>query len=155
MWFWPVNEMIELVSGTPAPQFRDECNFAYLLRCLRVSQVWIPLFQINRNAQRITNKCYNGNYCSTDSGTWSYMYRCWERQLGRLKTLEIASLKRRHSGAKWTVFTPISSRDLTDLWHNHKTLVSANSNVLYDILVRSKMLGAVCPLPHTPLLRGA
>jgi hypothetical protein len=23
MWFWPVNEMIELVSGMPAPQFED------------------------------------------------------------------------------------------------------------------------------------
>jgi hypothetical protein len=24
MWFWPVNEMIELVSGMPAPQFGEE-----------------------------------------------------------------------------------------------------------------------------------
>jgi hypothetical protein len=24
MWFWPVNEMIELVSGMPAPQLGDE-----------------------------------------------------------------------------------------------------------------------------------
>jgi hypothetical protein len=24
MWFWPVDERIELVSGMPAPQFGDE-----------------------------------------------------------------------------------------------------------------------------------
>jgi hypothetical protein len=24
IWFWPVNEMIELVCGMPAPQFGDE-----------------------------------------------------------------------------------------------------------------------------------
>jgi hypothetical protein len=24
MWFWPVTEMIQLVSEVPAPQFRDE-----------------------------------------------------------------------------------------------------------------------------------
>jgi hypothetical protein len=24
MWLWPVNEMIEFVSGMPAPQFGDE-----------------------------------------------------------------------------------------------------------------------------------
>jgi hypothetical protein len=28
MYFWPVNEMIELVSGMPAPQFRDESPWA-------------------------------------------------------------------------------------------------------------------------------
>jgi hypothetical protein len=26
MWFWPGNEMIELVSGMPAPQFADESS---------------------------------------------------------------------------------------------------------------------------------
>jgi hypothetical protein len=26
MWFWPVNEMTELVSGMPAPQFGDESS---------------------------------------------------------------------------------------------------------------------------------
>jgi hypothetical protein len=26
MWFWPVNEMIELVSGMPAPQFGEESS---------------------------------------------------------------------------------------------------------------------------------
>jgi hypothetical protein len=26
MWFWPVNEMIELVSGMPAPQFGDKSS---------------------------------------------------------------------------------------------------------------------------------
>jgi hypothetical protein len=26
MWFWPVNEVIELVSGMPAPQFWDESS---------------------------------------------------------------------------------------------------------------------------------
>jgi hypothetical protein len=24
LWLWPVNEMIELVSGLPAPEFEDE-----------------------------------------------------------------------------------------------------------------------------------
>jgi hypothetical protein len=28
MWFWPVNEMIELVSGMPAPQFGDESSLS-------------------------------------------------------------------------------------------------------------------------------
>jgi hypothetical protein len=27
MWFWPVSEMIELVSGMPAPQFGDESSW--------------------------------------------------------------------------------------------------------------------------------
>jgi hypothetical protein len=27
MWFWPVNEMTELVSGMPAPQFGDESSW--------------------------------------------------------------------------------------------------------------------------------
>jgi hypothetical protein len=26
MWFWPVNETTELVSGMPAPQFGDESS---------------------------------------------------------------------------------------------------------------------------------
>jgi hypothetical protein len=26
MWFWPVNAMIELVSGMPVPQFGDESS---------------------------------------------------------------------------------------------------------------------------------
>jgi hypothetical protein len=27
MWFWPVNEIIDLVSGMPAPQFGDESSW--------------------------------------------------------------------------------------------------------------------------------
>jgi hypothetical protein len=27
MWFWAVNEMIELVSGMPVPQFGDESSW--------------------------------------------------------------------------------------------------------------------------------
>jgi hypothetical protein len=26
MWFWPVNDIIELVFGVPAPQFDDESS---------------------------------------------------------------------------------------------------------------------------------
>jgi hypothetical protein len=29
MWFWPVNEMIELVSGMPAPQLGDESSWVW------------------------------------------------------------------------------------------------------------------------------
>jgi hypothetical protein len=27
MWFWPVNEMTEIVSGMPAPQFGGESSW--------------------------------------------------------------------------------------------------------------------------------
>jgi hypothetical protein len=56
MWFWPVNEMIELVSGMPAPQFGDESSWvrgSELLQglsgsvtCFRVPQVqdhWLAI----------------------------------------------------------------------------------------------------------------
>jgi hypothetical protein len=29
LWFWPVNEMIELVSGMPAPQFGEESSWVW------------------------------------------------------------------------------------------------------------------------------
>jgi hypothetical protein len=32
MWFWPDNEMIELVSGMPAPQFEDESSLIARIR---------------------------------------------------------------------------------------------------------------------------
>jgi hypothetical protein len=32
MWFWPVNEMTEPVSGMPAPQFGDESSLSARIR---------------------------------------------------------------------------------------------------------------------------
>jgi hypothetical protein len=32
MWFWPVNEMIELLSGMPAPQFGEESSLSARFR---------------------------------------------------------------------------------------------------------------------------
>jgi hypothetical protein len=49
VWFWPVNEVIELVSGMPAPPFGDESSLVRgtepvqgssgFLRCSCVPQV--------------------------------------------------------------------------------------------------------------------
>jgi hypothetical protein len=45
MWFWPVNEMTELVSGIPAPQFRDESSWMRDQSWFKVQA--IPVFRFD------------------------------------------------------------------------------------------------------------
>jgi hypothetical protein len=60
MWFWPVNEMAELVSGMPAPQFGDESSFLCFVlidvRCLLVPLVvCVSRLKTNASAEPIAS----------------------------------------------------------------------------------------------------
>jgi hypothetical protein len=66
MWFWPVNEMFELVSDMPAPQFGDESSWvqeAELVQSLGVSCVsfWL-IWDVFAYPPKMS------------SHTWEYMY---------------------------------------------------------------------------------
>jgi hypothetical protein len=69
MWFWPLNEMIELVSGMPTPQFGDEsllslrigagsrfnrflCFVLIDIKCLRVP-LWVHVTRIEDNCNTL------------------------------------------------------------------------------------------------------
>jgi hypothetical protein len=46
MWFWPVNEMTELVFGMPAPQFGDESLWVRESELVQGSGGYIKLFRV-------------------------------------------------------------------------------------------------------------
>jgi hypothetical protein len=74
-WFWPVNEMTELVSGMPAPQFWDESSLSAMMRagssfkcflcfvliyvsCFRVPQLedhWCKTLKVNQPTFKSTH----------------------------------------------------------------------------------------------------
>jgi hypothetical protein len=46
MWFWFVNEIIEFVSGIPAPQFGDESSLVQALELVQGSSGSVRCFRV-------------------------------------------------------------------------------------------------------------
>jgi hypothetical protein len=58
MWFWPVNEMIELVSGMPASQFRDESSWVRGSELVQVSSGSVRCLCVPHNMSSLVPQWY-------------------------------------------------------------------------------------------------
>jgi hypothetical protein len=77
MWFWPVNEMTELVSGMPAPQFGDESSFVRGSDLVQGSSGSCVFAYPRGYAYSILNTTSLGNRWSGLSVRPKYVYR-WD-----------------------------------------------------------------------------
>jgi hypothetical protein len=59
MWFWPVNEMTELVSGMPAPAFGAESSLSARIRAGSESRVFLYLILIYVRCFLVSPKIYS------------------------------------------------------------------------------------------------
>jgi hypothetical protein len=73
MWFWPVSEMIELVSGMPAHQFGKESSEVLALEL--VQSLTVPCFVlINLVCFRIPPKMFSCTPGGTHNSGWRQLY---------------------------------------------------------------------------------
>jgi hypothetical protein len=93
MRFWPVNEMTELVSGTPAPQFGDESSR------VRGSE----LVQAVEHLTRIVSHSYIPHcpQCNADHASCKYWLMTHDVQRLLHGLTAVQSTRRKHNRFRW------------------------------------------------------
>jgi hypothetical protein len=88
MWFWPVNELIELVSSMPAPHSRDESSWlrgSELFQCL-IGSCFVLISFLN-SIYLVWHFCVASKSkmsSSTPGGTCTQFEHLWSRKCGSL-----------------------------------------------------------------------